>query len=126
MDAQQRELERLRLELARAEGHIDELRTQLEVNSVEPTQLREIVLNLEQQLVERDEELENVRKLLREGDAWRRETEASRRETEESLMRGIASLRQELDLIKSTRLWRAGERYWALKERLRRGLGASS
>lgn len=119
MDAQQRELEQLRLELARAQGHIEELRTQLEVHSLEPTELREIVQNLEQQLAERDEELEELRKTVREGDAWRREIEADRRKTEESMTEGIESLRREVQLIKSTRLWRAGERYWDAKARLR-------
>ena len=115
LGAQRRELEHLRLELAGARGHIDALRTQVEVRSLEPIELREIVLRLEQQLVERDEELEKLRKALREGDAWRREVEAA----EESLTRTVEALREELDLIKSTRLWRTGQRYWALKSRLR-------
>jgi chromosome segregation ATPase len=122
MDAQQREVEHLRLELARAQGHIEELRTQLEVHSLEPTELREAVQNLEQQLVERDEELEELRAAVREGDAWRREIEAARQATEESMTRGIEALRAELELVKSTRLWRAGERYWDLKARLRQAL----
>jgi chromosome segregation ATPase len=123
MDAQQRELEHLRLELARAHGHIEELRTQLEVRSLEPTELREIALNLEQQLVERDAELAKLRKELSEGDKWRRETEGevlrlenARREAEE----WSVTLRKELDQIKSTWLWSTGQRYWALKARLRR------
>jgi chromosome segregation ATPase len=124
MDAQQSELEHLRLELARAQGQIEELRTQLEVHSLEPTELREVVQNLEQQLVERDEELERLRKTIREGDAWRREMEEmqqAQQETEESLRRGTEALRTELDQFKSTRLWRVGQRYWAAKARLRRG-----
>jgi septal ring factor EnvC (AmiA/AmiB activator) len=119
MDAQQRELEHLRLELARAHGHIEELRIQLEVHSLEPTELREAVQNLEQQLVERDEELEELRRMVREGDAWRRKIEVDRRKTEESLARDIEAFRREVQLIKSTRLWRAGERYWETKARLR-------
>ena len=68
MDSQPRELEDLRLELARARGQIEELRVQLEVRSLEPTDLREVAQNLEQQLVERDEELEKLRAAVREGD----------------------------------------------------------
>ncbi len=126
MDARQRELEHLRLELARAQGHIDELRTQLEVHSLEPIELREVAQSLEQQLLERDEELEKLRETIREGDAWRREMEAAqqdmeaaRQKTEESLTREIVVLRGELEQIKSTRLWRAGKRYWAVKARIR-------
>jgi chromosome segregation ATPase len=133
MDARQRELEHLRLELARAQGHIDELRTQLEVHSLEPTELRAVVQSLEQQLLERDEELEKLRETIREGDAWRRDMEAARKdmeaarqdmeaarqETVESLSREIDALRAELELFKSTRLWRAGKRYWAVKARIR-------
>ena len=125
MDTRQTELDELRLELERAQGHIEELRTQLEVHSLEPTQLREVVLNLEQQLIERDEELEKHRGVIREAEAWRQEMESLSRETEEELRRGIAEVRAELELIRSTRLWRAGERYRALKERLRRVLRAS-
>ena len=118
MDTEQGELEGLRLELARAHGHIEELRTQLEVHSLEPTELREAVQALEQQLFERDQELEDLGKTLQKGDAWRREVEAARQEAEGSLTRQIDDLRAELELIKSTRLWRAGERYWALRDRL--------
>ena len=120
MDSQQRELEDLRLELARARGQIEELRVQLEVRSLEPTDLREVAQNLEQQLVERDEELEKLRAAVREGDVWRREMEAATQATEESFARGIEALRAELELVRSTRLWRVGERYWDLKARLRR------
>jgi chromosome segregation ATPase len=123
LSGQGRELEDLRLELARAHGHIEALRTQLEVRSLEPTELREIALNLEQQLAERDEELEKLRKELSEGDEWRREMEAealrletARREAEE----WSTALRKELDEIKSTRLWSVIQRYWALGARVRR------
>jgi chromosome segregation ATPase len=126
MDAQRRELEDLRLELARARGQIEELRVQLEVRSLEPTDLREVAQNLEQQLVERDEELEKLRAAVREGDAWRREMEAARQATEESFARGIEALRAELELVKSTRLWRVGERYWDLKASVRQVLGRRS
>jgi chromosome segregation ATPase len=126
VEAQRRELEYLRLELARTRGYIEALRAEVEVRSLEPADLREVALNLEQQLVERDEELDKLRKVVREGDAWRREMEAARRETEESLNRGIEALREELELIKSTRLWSAGQRYWTLKERLRQALRRGS
>jgi hypothetical protein len=129
LEAQRRELEHLRLELARARGHIDALRAELEVRSLEPADLRDVALGLEQQLVERDEELERFRQAVREGDAWRREmeaverrTEAARREAEE----WVDALREELELLKSTRLWSLGHRYWTLKERLRQMLGRQS
>ena len=120
--AQRRELEHLRLQLARAHGQIEALRAQVEVRSLEPTALREVAFNLEQQLLERDEELERLRKAIWEGDVWRREMEAIGRQAEAACREAdqwAKVLRAELDLIKSTRLWRAGKGYWALKARLR-------
>jgi hypothetical protein len=115
LEAQRRELEHLRLELARVRGYNEALRAQVEVRSTEPDDLREVALSLEQQLLERDEELERLGQELRAGDTWRHETQAM-------LTRGVETLREELELIKSTRLWRAGQSYWTLKERLRRAL----
>ena len=113
------EVEHLRLELARARGQIESLQTQVEVHAVEPDDLREVAANLEQQLLERDEELERLRRLLLEGDTWRRETEGVRQETERVQAEAIESLQAELAEIRSTRLYRTGLRYWALKARLR-------
>jgi chromosome segregation ATPase len=129
LEAQRRELEHLRLELARARGHIDALRAELEVRSLEPADLRDVVLGLEQQLVERDEELESFRQAVREGDAWRREMEDAERRTEGARRKAeewVDALREELEQIKSTRLWSVGHRYWTLKERLRQKLGRGS
>jgi hypothetical protein len=113
--AQRHELEHLRLELARARSQIEALRAQLEVRSLEPVDLREIALGLEQQLADRDQELEELRKALSEGDSWRREMEAAMRDVED----WAKALLGELEMIKSTRVWSVGKRYWALKERLR-------
>ena len=129
LEAQRRELEHLRLELARTRGYIEALRAEVEVRSQEPADLREVALNLEQQLVERDEELERLRTVIREGDAWKREMEAVQHETDQTLARAVEEvevLRTELGLIKSTRLWSAGQQYWALKERLRQALRRGS
>ena len=113
LEAQRGELEHLRLELAGARGHIDALRTQVEVRSLEPSDLRDVIRNLEQQLVERDEQVEKLHTALLE-------SHASRREAEAALTRGIEDLERELEFIKSTRLWSAWKRYWAVKARLRR------
>src|SRR5204863_1278967 len=52
-DAKQREIENLRLELAHARGYVEALQTQVGARSGETEELREIALNLEQQLLER-------------------------------------------------------------------------
>src|SRR5947207_2514362 len=101
------ELQQLRLELARALGQIEALHTQLDVRSREPHELREIVTNLEEQLLARDEELEKLRQMLLEGDTWRRETEEVREENERVQKEAIESLQGQLAEITSTRLWRA-------------------
>jgi chromosome segregation ATPase len=122
---QQRELEELRLEVARREGHIDALEAQLKVRSRWDEDLRQTAENLDGQLLERDNEIAELRRMeqsLREEVEWRREIEKSlreevewRRETEESLERRLAA-------IETTRLWRVGQRYWLLKDTVRRAL----
>ena len=107
-DIPEREIDDLRLELAHACGYVEALQAQVGARTSETEELREIALNLEQQLLERDEELERLRTTLREGDAWRRETEVE-----------IRRLREELTAVKSTRLWRLGGRYWALRDSVR-------
>ena len=119
VEAQRRELDHLRLELARARGHIESLMAQVEVRALEPDALREVAANLEQQLIERDEELEELRQALLEGGKWVRETDAAREETERAQREAIESLQGELAEIRATRVWRVGRRYWALKARLR-------
>jgi hypothetical protein len=115
---QRRELEHLRLELARARGQIEAFRVELAIRSTAKDDTQDVIVSLEEQLTERDRELQKLRKELYEGAVWRTETEAS-------LTRGIEILKEELTLIKSTRLWRVGQGYWTLKARLRgvRGRG---
>jgi chromosome segregation ATPase len=121
--SQKRELEQLRLELARREGHIDALETQLKVRSRWDEDLRQTAENLDGQLLERDEEIAELRRkehTLREELEWRRETEKSLRETEERLLRDIEHLQGRLAAVETTRLWRLGQRYWGVKAAARR------
>src|SRR5204862_7142448 len=98
----------LQLELAHARGFLEALQAQVGARSSETEELREIAANPEQQLLERDEELERLRALLREGDAWRQKTESD-----------VQLLRDELVAVKSTRAWRVGQRYQALRDGLK-------
>jgi chromosome segregation ATPase len=124
--AQQSELEQLRLELARREGHIDALEAQLKVRSRWDEDLRQTAENLDAQLLERDKEIAELRRIeqsLREELTWRRETEESLRQTEESLRRDIDDLQRRLATIEATRVWRLGQRYWHLKDAVRKAVG---
>jgi chromosome segregation ATPase len=124
--AQQSELEQLRLELARREGHIDALEAQLKVRSRWDEDLRQTAENLDAQLLQRDKEIAELRRIeesLREELKWRRETEESLRQTEESLGRDIDALQRRLATIEATRVWRLGQQYWLLKDAVRRALG---
>jgi chromosome segregation ATPase len=134
--AQERELEYLRLELARRSGHIDALETQLKVRSRWDEDLRQVAENLDAQLLARDDEIAELRRIeetLREELEWRRETEQSLRETEqylrqteEVLQHDVESLHQQIAAIESTRLWRVGQRYWSLKAFVRRAIRRGS
>ena len=124
--AQQRELERLRIELARREGDIEALEAQLKVRVRWDEDLRQTAENLDSQLLARDSEIAELRRgeqSLREEIKWRRETEEALREsllqTEEALGGVIDCLRQRLATVETTRLWRWGQRYWHLKAAVR-------
>lgn len=127
--AKQRELERLRIELARREGHIEALEAQLKVRVRWDEDLRQTAENLDAQLLARDSENAELRRgeqSLREEVKWRRETEEALREsllqTEEALGGVIDSLQQRLATVETTRLWRWGQRYWHLKAAVREAL----
>jgi chromosome segregation ATPase len=127
--AQQRELERLRIELARREGHIEALEAQLKVRVRWDEDLRQTAENLDARLLARDSEIAELRRgeqSLREEVKWRRETEEALREsllqTEEALGGVINSLQQRLATVETTRLWRWGQRYWHLKAAVRQAL----
>jgi hypothetical protein len=110
--AQRRELEHLRLELARRRGHVEELQAQLDLRAAAERDLPVVIHNLEEQLRERDEEI-----------AVLRENIDRRLHAEDSLKRAVDELEQELTTVESTRLWRAGKRYWSLKKSIRQALG---
>ena len=127
--AQQRELERLRIELARREGDIEALEAQLKVRVRWDEDLRQTAENLDSQLLARDSEIAELRRgeqSLREEVKWRRETEEALREsllqTEEALGGVINSLQQRLATVGTTRLWRWGQRYWHVKAAVREAL----
>lgn len=131
--AQQSELEQLRLELERREGHIDALEAQLKVRSRWDEDLRQTAENLDAQLLHRDTqllerdkeiaELRRIQQYLRDELKWRRENEESLRQTEESLGRDIDDLQRRLATIEATRVWRLGQRYWLLKDAVRKAVG---
>jgi len=126
---QQRELERLRIELARREGHIEALEAQLKVRVRWDEDLRQTAENLDAHLLARDSEIAELRRgeqSLREEIKWRRETEEAEEalresllQTEEALGGVIDSLQQRLATVETTRLWRWGQRYWHLKAAVR-------
>jgi chromosome segregation ATPase len=118
------EIGRLREELARQHGRIDELRRQLDLRSSDADGLRNIVENVHLQLLERDKEIED----LRAETAWRRSTEESlqagiewHRGAETSLRERVAELEQEIEKMKETRVWRWGERFRSIRRVLHVG-----
>jgi DNA repair exonuclease SbcCD ATPase subunit len=127
------ELEQLRLELARREGHIDALEAELKVRSRWDEDLRLVAENLDAQMLGRDEEIAELRRIeqsLREEVEWRRQTEESLqeslRQSEEAHRRVIEGLQQQVEdlqerlaTIEATRLWRWGQRYWTWKAAVR-------
>jgi hypothetical protein len=102
--AQWAELDHLRLELARRRGQVEALKGQLDVQAMMDDELRDVIDDLEEQLLERDEEIASLRAdLMRRLDA------------EDCLQRGLDALEDKVAAVETTRLWRLGQRYWSLK-----------
>jgi hypothetical protein len=118
---QKLELAHLRRELQRAKGRIDDLRVQVEAHAGWQRERDELLANLEQQLLERDEELKRAWK----ENEWRRGVESALREENEWLRQNEQEARGQLESMRETRLWRLGASYWSLKDRLRDALRRS-
>jgi hypothetical protein len=119
--AQRLEIESLRLELVRRRGYSEALQTQLDVREASDVELREVIHGLEEQLLERDEEIAALRREIE----WRIQTEDSLRRGEESLRGAVKALEEKVAVIaaiEQTRLWRLGQRYWWLKQSIRQTL----
>lgn len=106
--AQRVELENLRLELVRKRGYLEALQAQLDVRTSSDLDLGQVIFSLEKQLLERDEEIASLRE--------------QRLNAEDHLRRAIDALEEELAEVESTRLWRLGKQYWALKRSVRLAL----
>jgi hypothetical protein len=120
--AEQRlEIAHLRRGLERSKGRIEDLRAEVEANAGWQRERDELLANLEEQLLERDEELRRAW----EEHEWRRGTESSLREENSSLRDENEWLREkenearrQFDSMQQTRLWRLGTGYWSLKARV--------
>ena len=120
--AEQRlEIAHLRRELERSKGRIEDLRAQVEAHAGWHQERDRLLANLEEQLLERDEELSRAW----EENEWRRSTESSLREENEWLREQNEWLREkqneargQLDSMQRTRLWQLGTAYWSLKARV--------
>lgn len=115
---QRSELEQLRLDVARREDHIRTLKVQLKVRSRWDEDLRQTAENLDAKLLARDQqiaELHRREQSLRDEVGWRRAKEKSLQDAVDDLSRRLAT-------VESTRLWRAGQAYWRLKDAVRRAL----
>ncbi len=110
--AQRLELEHLRLELARRLGHAEALQTQLDARAAGDVDLTHVIHELEEQLLERDEEIATLRE--------------HRLHAEDSLRRAVEALEEKLNAVEPTLLWRLGLRYWSLKQLIRESLRRGS
>ena len=90
---------------------MEELQAQLDLRAAAEIDLPVVIHNLEEQLRERDEEI-----------AVLRENHERRLHAEDALTRAVAALEEELATVESTRLWRAGKRYWSLKREIKQAL----
>jgi hypothetical protein len=112
---QKLEIAHLRRELERAKGRIDALYAQVEAHTGWERERDELLANLEEQLLERDQDL---RAALEENE-WRRSVESDLRAENEWLRGKEEAARQELQSVRQTRLWRMGTRYWSVKDTVR-------
>jgi hypothetical protein len=115
---QKLEIAHLRRELERAKGRIEDLRAQVEAHAGWERERDELLANLEEQLLERDEDL----KRTFEENEWRRGIETALREENEWRRGNEEHARQQLEAFQHTRLWQMGTRYWSLKARVRGAL----
>jgi len=118
---QKLEIAHLRRELERSKGRVDDLRAQVEANAGWQRERDELLANLGEQLLERDEELRRAW----EENEWRRSIESSLREENYSLRdenewlrEQESEARRQLDSMQRTRLWQLGTGYWSLKARV--------
>lgn len=110
--SQRAELEHLRLELARRRGQVEAIQLQLDVRTMSENELRQVIHDLHEQLVERDDEIASLRAdLMRRLDA------------EDCLRRAVDALEDKLASVETTRLWRLGKRYWSLKRSIGSAVG---
>jgi chromosome segregation ATPase len=119
LDAQRRELGRLQLELARKTGYAEALQAQINVQTFWDEDLRLALDDVQNQLAERDEEIE----ALRGENEWRRGTEAALRAEVEWRREVVEDLQENLRQVKAARSWRWGQRYRRLKGLLFGGSG---
>jgi hypothetical protein len=118
---QKLEIAHLRRELERAKGEIEGLRAQAEAHAGWQRERDELLANLEEQLLERDEDL----KRAWEENEWRRGNESGLREENVWLNEKEEEARRQLESMQQTRLWRLGASYWSLKDRVRGGFRRS-
>jgi hypothetical protein len=111
---QKLEIANLRRELERAKGRIADLRSQVEAHAGWQRERDEFVTVFEDKLLDRDAEL----KRAYDENEWRRGTELALRKENQWLREAHT----QLESMQQTRLWRLGERYWALRDRVRGGL----
>jgi hypothetical protein len=108
---QKLEIANLRHELERAKGRIVDLRSQIEAHAGWQRERDEFVTGFEGVLLDRDVEL----KRAYDENEWRRGTELELRKENQWLREA----RAQLESMQQTRLWRLGERYWALRDNFR-------
>jgi hypothetical protein len=112
------EIAYLRRELERAKGRLDDLHGQVEAHAGWQREREELLANLEEHLLERDEDL----KRAWEENEWRRGNESALRQENQWLHEKEHEARRQLESMQQTRLWRFGESYWSLKDRLRNAI----
>jgi hypothetical protein len=98
-------------------GHLELLRRQLDLMSERRRELRRLFLSAHEQLVSRDEQFisqDEIQAFYEEIQWLRGLLEVKDNE--------VADLRGEVSLMKQTRVWRLGFRYWRLREGLKRML----
>jgi hypothetical protein len=112
---QKLEIAHLRRQLERAKGEIEGLRVEVEAHVGWQRERDELLANLEEQLLERDEDL----KRAWDENEWRRGQESALRDENEWLREKEEGARTQLESMQQTRLWRLGAGYWSLKDRVR-------